>query len=173
MNLLLHGIGRLANDYEPCIEIRDPLSSSPTDHFDLVITNPPFGSESREASSRGDFWIETRSNPLGYLQQARSMLEMDCRARGVRARRGPVRGRRRRDGAPTSARGVRSSHAAAVPDGTSYAGSKAIDCPTPEALCLVTFVSRAWPEAFDEVLDVGGGLIGFFTGVNLLKVRRS
>jgi hypothetical protein len=53
-------------------------------------------------------------------------------------------------------RGVEPAEFAKLSDGMSYAGSNAIDRPTPQVLCLVTFVSRAWPEAFDEVLDVGG-----------------
>jgi type I restriction enzyme M protein len=125
MNLVLHGIGRLANDYEPCVEIRDPLSSPPAEHFDLVITNPPFGAESREASSRNDFWKETRSNPLGYLQQAWSMLEMDGRAAvfvpdGVLFEGGAaeiVRGRLLAE--------CELHTLVRLPDGTSFAGSKA------------------------------------------------
>jgi type I restriction enzyme M protein len=80
MNLLLHGIGRLASDYEPCVQIRDPISSPPAEHFDLVVTNPPFGSYAREAGSRDDFWMESRNNPLACLQQVRLMLDMDGRA---------------------------------------------------------------------------------------------
>ena len=142
MNLLLHGIGKLANDYEPCVEIRDPLSSPPSSHFDLVITNPPFGSESREASSRGDFWIETRSNPLGYLQQAWSMLEIDGSAAvfvpdGVLFEGGAAETVRRRLLEECDLHTV-----LRLPDGTSYAGSKA----------NVLFFDRRRPSSSGEPL---------------------
>jgi type I restriction enzyme M protein len=143
MNLLLHGIGRLANDYAPCVEIRDPLSSPPTEHFDLVITNPPFGSESREASSRGDFWVETRSNPLGYLQQAWSMLEMDGRAAvfvpdGVLFEGGAAETVRRRLLEECDLHTL-----LRMPDGTSYASSKA----------NVLFFDRRHPSSSGEPLS--------------------
>jgi len=42
MNLYLHGIG----GEEGVVEVGDSLASPPKDHFDLVLTNPPFGKKS-------------------------------------------------------------------------------------------------------------------------------
>ena len=44
MNLLLHGIG--APESPSLITVDDALRSTPSDHFDMVLTNPPFGRKS-------------------------------------------------------------------------------------------------------------------------------
>lgn len=79
MNLILHGIARLETEGEALIAASDPLAAAPKRHFDVVITNPPFGSESAGSSSRADFWAEG-NNQLNYLQHVRLMLEIPGRA---------------------------------------------------------------------------------------------
>lgn len=44
MNLLLHGI--IAPESESPITVDDSLTSSPSEHYDMVLTNPPFGRKS-------------------------------------------------------------------------------------------------------------------------------
>src|ERR1700688_3980741 len=44
MNLLLHGIGHPEGD--SLITVDDALRAQPSDHFDMVLTNPPFGKKS-------------------------------------------------------------------------------------------------------------------------------
>jgi type I restriction-modification system DNA methylase subunit len=70
-NLLLHGIS--APESPSLITVDDSLRSAPGEHFDMVLTNPPFGRKSsykvinaqrdaeREDMSylREDFWATT------------------------------------------------------------------------------------------------------------------
>ena len=44
MNMLLHGIGRPNGDSP--IKVQDSLATSPTEHYSMVLTNPPFGAKS-------------------------------------------------------------------------------------------------------------------------------
>ncbi|MFZ2470977.1 MAG: class I SAM-dependent DNA methyltransferase [Methanothrix sp.] len=90
MNLYLHGIG----GEESPIEVGDSLISYPADHYDLVLTNPPFGKKSsvtivngegkadREALSynRQDFWATTSNKQLNFLQHVRNLLKINGRA---------------------------------------------------------------------------------------------
>jgi type I restriction enzyme M protein len=46
MNLLLHGIGPEDNEQEPPIRTDDSLRNEPSQHVEVVITNPPFGRKS-------------------------------------------------------------------------------------------------------------------------------
>jgi len=92
MNLLLHGISGLAG--ESPITVDDALRTIPSEHFDMVLTNPPFGRTSsykvvnpmdeaeREDMSypREDFWASTSSNQLNFLQHVRSLLAINGRA---------------------------------------------------------------------------------------------
>ena len=92
MNLLLHGIGRPEGD--SLITVDDALRTAPSDHFNVVLTNPPFGKKSSykvitaegdaesEAMSylREDFWAETSNKQLNFLQHVRSLLEINGRA---------------------------------------------------------------------------------------------
>jgi type I restriction enzyme M protein len=87
MNLFLHEIGGAR---EPLVETRDSLAATPADHFDLVLTNPPFGRKSsvtiigddgkpqKESLSiqRDDFWATTSNKQLNFLQHVRSMLKI-------------------------------------------------------------------------------------------------
>lgn len=78
MNLYLHGIG---TDRTP-IECRDSLESEPSEHFDVIMGNPPFGT--RPAGSVGinrpDFYTETSNNQLNFLQHIMISLKPGGRA---------------------------------------------------------------------------------------------
>ena len=92
MNLLLHGIGTPEGD--SLITVDDALRSTPSDHFDMVLTNPPFGKKSSykvigadgetetESMSylREDFWATTSNKQLNFLQHVRSLLTINGRA---------------------------------------------------------------------------------------------
>jgi len=92
MNLLLHGIGTA--DGESLVTVDDALRAAPSDHFDMVLTNPPFGKKSSykvitaegdtetESMSylREDFWATTSNKQLNFLQPVRSLLEINGRA---------------------------------------------------------------------------------------------
>jgi type I restriction enzyme M protein len=92
MNLLLHGIG--APEGESLVTVDDSLRAQPSSHFDMVLTNPPFGKKSSykvinaegdtetESMSylREDFWATTSNKQLNFLQHVRSLLEINGRA---------------------------------------------------------------------------------------------
>jgi type I restriction enzyme M protein len=92
MNLLLHGIG--TPEGESLVTVDDSLRAQPSSHFDMVLTNPPFGKKSSykvinaegdtetESMSylREDFWATTSNKQLNFLQHARSLLEINGRA---------------------------------------------------------------------------------------------
>jgi len=91
MNLLLHGIG--SQDYEP-IEAADSLASDPSERFNVVLTNPPFGKKSsytvvgqegevskeRETYERDDFWATTSNKQLNFVQHVKTILSVNGRA---------------------------------------------------------------------------------------------
>ncbi len=86
MNLYLHGIG----GEESPIEVGDALVSEPSEHYDMVLTNPPFGKKSSVTVSNGDgssnkeslvyerpdFWATTSNKQLNFLQHVRSLLKI-------------------------------------------------------------------------------------------------
>jgi type I restriction enzyme M protein len=92
MNLLLHGIS--APESPSLITVDDSLRSTPSEHFHMVLTNPPFGRKSsykvinaqgeteREEMSylREDFWATTSNKQLNFLQHVRSLLTINGRA---------------------------------------------------------------------------------------------
>jgi type I restriction enzyme M protein len=92
MNLLLHGIGTAEGD--SLVTVDDALRSPPSEHFEMVLTNPPFGKKSsfkvinaageaeREEISylREDFWATTSNKQLNFLQHVRSLLAINGRA---------------------------------------------------------------------------------------------
>ncbi len=92
MNLFLHNIGDLNS--EPPISRNDSLISKPSETFDYVLANPPFGKKSsititndegeqeREALTyqRDDFWATTSNKQLNFVQHIRSMLKVDGKA---------------------------------------------------------------------------------------------
>nr|MBA3429259.1 SAM-dependent DNA methyltransferase [Actinomycetota bacterium] len=92
MNLLLHGIG--AEDAGSPIEVDDALKALPSERFELVLTNPPFGrkssisfvNEEGEATRedlvvlRDDFWASTSNKQLNFVQHVKSLLKVNGRA---------------------------------------------------------------------------------------------
>jgi len=94
MNLFLHGVGPDDDNREPPIRIDDALRDEPSDHFDVVVTNPPFGKKSsitvvneegetdRETLTynRPDFWTTTSNKQLNFVQHVKSLLSIHGRA---------------------------------------------------------------------------------------------
>jgi type I restriction enzyme M protein len=92
MNLLLHGIS--APESPSIVSVDDALRSAPAEHFDMVLTNPPFGRKSsykvinalgeaeREDMSylREDFWATTSNKQLNFVQHVKSLLTINGRA---------------------------------------------------------------------------------------------
>src|SRR5437016_5033245 len=92
MNLLLHSIG--APEAESPITVADSLQSHPGEHFEMVLTNPPFGKKSsitvvgpgggveREDLTyvRDDFWATTSNKQLNFLQHVKTLLAINGRA---------------------------------------------------------------------------------------------
>ncbi|HUF85119.1 MAG TPA: class I SAM-dependent DNA methyltransferase, partial [Acidimicrobiia bacterium] len=92
MNLLLHGVGDA--DAPSPISVADSLATEPSDHFDMVLTNPPFGKKSsitivnaegetqRESLTvvRDDFWASTSNKQLNFLQHVKTLLTINGRA---------------------------------------------------------------------------------------------
>jgi len=90
MNLYLHNIG---GDESP-IEMGDSLLSDPREHFDIVLTNPPFGKKSsitivnsegkadKESLiyEREDFWATTSNKQLNFLQHIKTLLKINGKA---------------------------------------------------------------------------------------------
>jgi type I restriction enzyme M protein len=62
MNLYLHGL-------EPEISLGDSIYEVPDSRrFDLVLTNPPFGTKgANQAPDREDFTIETSNKQLNFV----------------------------------------------------------------------------------------------------------
>ena len=87
MNLYLHGIGGDRTN----IVVDDSLRAQPSDHYDMVLTNPPFGRTSTltyvntegktERQSlvveRPDFWATTSNRQLSFLQHVRTLLRIN------------------------------------------------------------------------------------------------
>lgn len=94
MNLLLHGVGSAEVQDDPPVVQGDSLLSPPSENYDLVLTNPPFGrkssvryvneegEEDREALvvERPDFWATTSNKQLNFLQHVKSLLRIGGRA---------------------------------------------------------------------------------------------
>jgi type I restriction enzyme M protein len=94
MNLLLHGIGPTDDQTEPPIRTDDALRNEPSELFEVVLTNPPFGKKSstlvvtddgdldKEKSiyARPDFWTKTSNKQLNFVQHVKSLLKMHGRA---------------------------------------------------------------------------------------------
>lgn len=90
MNLFLHGIG---GDTSP-VQVADALIAEPSDHYDMVLTNPPFGKKSsvtvvngegkaaKEALvyERNDFWATTSNKQLNFVQHVKSLLTIHGKA---------------------------------------------------------------------------------------------
>lgn len=75
MNLYLHGI-------EPVITLGDTIYEPPSSQrFDVVLTNPPFGTRgANQAPDREDFTIATSNKQLNFLQHVMTILKPGGRA---------------------------------------------------------------------------------------------
>jgi len=75
MNLYLHGL-------EPSIGLGDSIYEVPaSQRFDVVLTNPPFGTKgANQAPEREDFVIATSNKQLNFLQHVMTILKPDGRA---------------------------------------------------------------------------------------------
>ena len=75
MNLYLHGL-------EPEIKIGDSIYEVPDSRrFDVVLTNPPFGTKgANQAPARDDFTITTSNKQLNFLQHVLTILNRGGRA---------------------------------------------------------------------------------------------
>lgn len=90
MNLVLHGVGGRVSP----IEIADSLEKKPTQRYDVILANPPFGRKStftvtnqlgdvsKEALvvAREDFWASTSNKQLNFLQHIFAALNDEGRA---------------------------------------------------------------------------------------------
>ncbi len=93
MNLFLHGIGDINSDKVPIIRT-DSLLNKPSEMYDYVLANPPFGRKSsltitnedgEEESedlvyNRNDFWTTTSNKQLNFVQHIWSSLKTDGKA---------------------------------------------------------------------------------------------
>lgn len=92
MNLFLHNIGDLQSAVP--ITRNDALLAEPSEKFDYVLTNPPFGRKSsmtftneegeqeREdlVYNRQDFWATSSNKQLNFVQHIVSLLKIDGQA---------------------------------------------------------------------------------------------
>ena len=92
VNLLLHSIGEI--DGDTAISPADALISPPSETFDCVLANPPFGKKSSMSFtnadgeqetddltySRQDFRVTTSNKQLNFVQHIRTMLKTTGRA---------------------------------------------------------------------------------------------
>ena len=92
MNVFLHGIGEMTG--ETLVSPADALVSPPSDTFDYVLANPPFGRKSSMSFTnaegeqetddltynRQDFWATTSNKQLNFVQHIRTMLKTTGRA---------------------------------------------------------------------------------------------
>jgi type I restriction enzyme M protein len=75
MNLYLHGL-------EPHIGLGDSIYTIPPgERFDVVMTNPPFGTKgANQAPTRDDFTISTSNKQLNFIQHVMTILKPGGRA---------------------------------------------------------------------------------------------
>jgi type I restriction enzyme M protein len=75
MNLYLHGL-------EPHIKFGDSIYEVPDGRrFDVVMTNPPFGSKgANQAPTRDDFTVSTSNKQLNFIQHVMTILKPGGRA---------------------------------------------------------------------------------------------
>jgi type I restriction enzyme M protein len=75
MNLYLHGV-------EPHITLGDTIYDPPaSQRFDVILTNPPFGTKgANQAPNRDDFTIETSNKQLNFVQHVVNVLKPGGRA---------------------------------------------------------------------------------------------
>ncbi|MCK4306345.1 MAG: SAM-dependent DNA methyltransferase [Candidatus Eisenbacteria sp.] len=94
MNLFLHGIGPTDDSREPPLKTDDALRNEPSEHHEVVLTNPPFGKKSSITIvnedgdtdkqtltyNRSDFWTTTSNKQLNFIQHVKSLLAINGRA---------------------------------------------------------------------------------------------
>jgi hypothetical protein len=75
MNLYLHGL-------EPHIALGDSIYETPSgQRFEVVMTNPPFGTKgANQAPTRDDFTISTSNKQLNFIQHVMTILKPGGRA---------------------------------------------------------------------------------------------
>jgi type I restriction enzyme M protein len=75
MNLYLHQV-------EPHITLGDSIYEAPTSQrFDVILTNPPFGTKgANQAPVRDDFVVETSNKQLNFVQHVMTLLKPGGRA---------------------------------------------------------------------------------------------
>jgi type I restriction enzyme M protein len=75
MNLYLHGI-------EPSIALGDAIyEPPPSERYDVVLTNPPFGTRgANQAPDRDDFTVATSNKQLNFVQHVMTILKSGGRA---------------------------------------------------------------------------------------------
>jgi type I restriction enzyme M protein len=75
MNLYLHQV-------EPRIERKDSIYETPSSgRYDIVLTNPPFGTKgANQAPERDDFTISTSNKQLNFIQHVMTILKPGGRA---------------------------------------------------------------------------------------------
>jgi len=75
MNVYLHQV-------EPHIERKDSISEIPsTERYDVVLTNPPFGTRgANEEPNRDDFTVSTSNKQLNFIQHVLTILKPGGRA---------------------------------------------------------------------------------------------
>ncbi|MBV2361716.1 type I restriction-modification system subunit M [Thalassococcus sp. CAU 1522] len=92
MNMFLHGIGEMVG--ETLVSPADALISPPSETYDFVLANPPFGKKSSMSFTnaegeqetdeltynRQDFWATTSNKQLNFVQHIRTMLKTTGRA---------------------------------------------------------------------------------------------
>ena len=93
MNLYLHGIAAEGSGASP-IRAADALAVEPSDSFDVILTNPPFGKKSsyrvvgedgemdseREDYERSDFKFTTGNKQLNFMQHIMTVMAASGRA---------------------------------------------------------------------------------------------
>lgn len=74
MNLLLHGIESPESDSP--VHVGDALQKQQGgEPFDMVLTNPPFGTAADDGCEREDFWAVTRNKQLNFVQHVVGLLK--------------------------------------------------------------------------------------------------
>lgn len=75
MNLLLH-------ELDPSIALHDTIYAPPLpERYDVILTNPPFGSKGASAiPKRNDFLVKTSNKQLNFLQHIVTVLKEEGRA---------------------------------------------------------------------------------------------
>ena len=78
MNLFLHGL-------EPKIVLGDTIyETTGSDRYDVILTNPPFGTKgANQAPDRDDFTVATSNKQLNFVQHVLTVLKPSGRAAAV------------------------------------------------------------------------------------------